>query len=515
MSSKNHGKRHPDRNPPEVRANQLSLRRIAAIVGICTVLVSLSACLPIPDVRLAVNVDTPRYRIPPSRVWTDYEAVAGARAPGTPEELNQSYVLRYHLRHREPETIVVLVPGLFGGAASMDPLARQMVAALPGMEVWSVDRRANALEDRTGFHRAIQARDPGVALEYYLQQRGGSGGFEVLRPDEVGFMAAWGLDVHLQDLDAIVRLARQRADRVFLGGHSLGATLASLYASYRHVGGAAAGEELLDGLVLLDGTLGRTGAFRIGEVLSGPLGTRFLPSAADVREGRFPPFLTTVVTPQTSVERAVVAQLGWYRPDDPAPPALATVPMTNEALAGSRFDDETHNLPIFAASVGEAVGAEFHGNLTAFLITGRHGASSRSIAGVAPGFDRISWSRGDPSIEVTDLRSYLRGWTYVESDHNEWYFPLALALEAANVDAGLLDHPDFRPTGDVSLPTIAFGAERGLVSDLDGFSTYLNLRYGSPIAAYVLPGFTHIDIVAADVNPVVGIFARWLNGLSR
>ena len=488
------------------------VRRAVRLACVPLVLAALSGCLPIPDVRIPIAVDAPTYRIAPERVRTSFETVPGAQVTGTPDHLNQSYVLRYHVR-AEPDTILVLVPGLFGGATSMDPLARQLVAAIPGLEVWAVDRRANGLEDRSAFRRAIEASDPDIAFEYYVEQRGRPGGFQPWRPEDLGFMSRWGLAAHLEDLDAVVQLARQRAERVVLGGHSLGASLASLYASYRRDAFLDVGENHLDGLVLIDGTLGRTGAFRIGDALAGPLGTQFLPTATDVRQGRFPPFLTTVVTPESTVERAVVAQLAWYDPSGPAPERLAKYPMTNLALAGSMFDDQTHVLPIFAVSVGHAVGAVLHGNLPAFMLTGRFGASSQSIAGVEPGVERITWSAGDPAVEATDLRSFLRAWTYLETDRNEWYFPLLLLLEAADLDAGLLDRSDFRPTAEVTVPTIAFGAERGLVSDLNGFSTYLNLRYGSAIAAYVVPQYTHIDIVTAADNPVVGILARWLERL--
>ena len=44
----------------------------------------------------------------------------------------------------------------------------------------------------------------------------------------------------------------------------------------------------------------------------------------------------------------------------------------------------------------------------------------------AEGVDRLEWTAGDPADEHTDLRGYLRGWTYPAADYNEWYFPLAL-----------------------------------------------------------------------------------------
>ena len=481
------------------------------LLAVCLAL--LAGCLPIPDVRIGVAVETPPYHIAPARVRTTLEAVPGAVVHGTPDALNRSWILRYHADESSPDMVMVLVPGLFGGATSMDPLARQLVAAMPGLEVWTMDRRANGLEDRTGFREAIATRDPEVAFDYYLERRGQADGFQPLEPEDVPFMAAWGLDVHLRDLDAIVRRARARAERVVLGGHSLGASLVSLYASYRDVHEGTSGQDLVDGLILLDGTLGRTGAFRIGDQIAGLLDAPIVPNAAAIREGRFPPFLDAFLPPTYFARRGVVALHAWYQPAASAPERLAPFPMSNLALAGTSVDDDIYALSIFAPSVGTAVGARYAGNLPSFLLLGPRGASTRSLAGLAEGVERLGWSPGDPLDEHTDLRQYLRGWTYPAADYNEWYFPLALLFDMTELDAALADRAQFLPTADITVPTIGFGAEYGLVSDLDGFTTYVNLRYGSPIATYVLPDFTHIDVVTARDNPVVPIVARWLEGI--
>ena len=59
-------------------------------------------------------------------------------------------------RGPRPAIVLILVPGLPAGAASVDPLARGLVTAFRGkLEVWTVDRRPNQLEDRLG---AVHAR---------------------------------------------------------------------------------------------------------------------------------------------------------------------------------------------------------------------------------------------------------------------------------------------------------------------------------------------------------------------
>lgn len=489
----------------------MRIARLLASLVSTTVLAS--ACLPIPQLRLELDPGPPAFRADPERVLTALETVPGAEAPDTPPHLNASYVLRYHLD--APDTIVIVVPGIFGGATSVDALARQLVAAVPALEVWALDRRSNGLEDRSAFRDAIAARDPRIARSYYLGSSDGAGAFHAPSFDDVPYLAGWGLDVHLRDLDAVVSRARERADRVVLAGHSLGAAIVSLYASYRWVAGPREGQERIDGLVLLDGALGRTGTFRIGDVMPGLLGTAIVPGAADVAQGRYPPYLDLVVGPRYFLERAVVALEAAYRPDESAPRDAAPAPISNLALAGIKFDDETHPLPIFGVSVGHPEGAVFDGNLPAVMLTGVHGLRSRSVSALAAGADRIEWSAGDPRREKTDLRALVRAWTHPAADYNEWYFPLRLALDIAELDPQLLDEPSFVPTADVAVPTIAFGAGRGLVTDVGRFSTYTNLRYGSPVSTYVVPGHTHIDIVTARDNPVVTVLARWLERLPR
>jgi hypothetical protein len=65
----------------------------------------------------------------------------------------------------------------------------------------------------------------------------------------------------------------------------------------------------------------------------------------------------------------------------------------------------------------------------------------------------------------------------------------------------------------VTTPTLAVGAKRGLVTSLDAFSAYSNARVGSPFSAYIIPDFTHLDIVQAEENPLVIFFQRWLEQL--
>ncbi len=478
-------------------------RRLFALA----LLAGLGACLPIPQVRLELELPPVAYRSSLLTVQTEYLSVPGAQEPHTPGPYNQSYALRYYRPEDTVETILILVPGIFGGASSFDILARQLVASTPDLEVWAWDRRANALEDRSALVESLRTRDPLVAYRYYVEAANTPEGFNPVPPAELGFMAYWGLELHLQDLHQVVLLARERAVRVVLGGHSLGGSIVGFYAAYR---GSAEepGYRTLDGLLLLDGVLGRTGGYALDPALTTAL--ELLPDVAGLESGRDAPYLRLGLSPLSQARREVVAQLARFAPEALSPGGFLPYPVTNEAVMGILESDRYAPSTVFSSSLGRAVGAELSGNLTAFLLGGRQGAASQSVVGVAEGYDFVSWERGEGR---TDPDALARAWSTPFGNRSEWYFPLRLALDIGAQNIRLEDDPNFIPNAQVTTPTLSVGSGRGLVQSLDGFAAYQNARPGSLFASYILPGFTHMDIVQAENNPLVPLFKLWLTQL--
>ncbi len=473
----------------------------------------LAGCMPLPTLKPALDLSMPAARVPPEAVQTEYVTVPGFPEPHTPERYNRSYYLRYYVAESEPtQTVLVLVPGIFGGATSFDPLARLLVASFPGLEVWAVDRRANALEDRRAAVETLATGDPTPAYEFYIANAGEADGFEPVPPDEVRFMAYWGLDVHLRDLHEIIKSANGKAPRVILGGHSLGASLVSFYAAYDFGEGQETdpGYAHIDGLVLLDGALGRTGGFaRPDRGLSvGPI--QLIATAAELEAGEGNPYFSFAFSPTLYARSEAKALLALLEPLELAPPGLEDFPVTNRALLGLSRDDQYGPSPIFSVSIGDAVGAEFNGNLVAVLLDGLEGVYSKSVVGVADGYDYVDWTPGDPARERTDLETFVRAWALPETNYSEWYFPVRLLIDTLALDVTLADEPGFVPNAEVPTPTLALGASRGLLPSLDGFAAYAVARAGSPFSSFVLPGLTHADITTARDNPVVPLFGRWL-----
>lgn len=468
-----------------------------------TVLLTLTGCLP--DIRTDLALPSPPYRIDPRSVATEYRSVPGYAAPGTPERFNRSFYLRY-FSTTPTRTILLLVPGIYAGAANFDIVARQLVAAQPGLEVWAVDRRANALEDRSALIESLRAKDPNIAYRYYVTERGTPAGFSPIPPEELPFMRRWGLTAHLWDLHELVKRARTEAKTVILGGHSLGSSLISFYAAHTFEGGKP-GDTFIDGLVLLDGTLGRTGAFGIAQSIV--LGNwEILPDAAGFDAGRGPPYLPIGSGPDFYAEEAALALLAALAPGERSP--YSSIPMTNRALLGLHTDRDFYASPLYTATVGEPVGARYGGNLLAFVLSGFTSTHSRTVAGVAEGSEMVRWSAGDPAREPTDLGEYSRSLILPDTDANEWYFPFRLLIDMSALTLDLTGVPNFVPHSAVEVPTLAIGAARGLVTTTDGFSAYGNLRASSFFSSYVVPGFAHLDLLTARDNPVVPLLGRWL-----
>jgi pimeloyl-ACP methyl ester carboxylesterase len=182
------------------------------------------------------------------RVFT----VKGASAPG-PARYDRVRVIEQG--PRTAHNVLVLVPGTSGGAAYFRPVAADIVKRLKGWRVWSVDRRENRLEDHSMLDRVL-ARKASLRdlFRYYLEWLGDPSvtpHFTPVADGDVPYARRWGMGVAIRDLHKVIAAARRGGNRVVLGGHSLGGTIAVAYATWDFDGRAGAHD--LDGLVLIDG----------------------------------------------------------------------------------------------------------------------------------------------------------------------------------------------------------------------------------------------------------------------
>ena len=479
--------------------------------------IALSACMPIPTVRQDLKVPKPHFIHPEEAVALDFHVLEGYPEPHTPNAYNKAPYLRYALRDASepPQRIFIFVSGIYGSAASMENLALQVVRSQENAEVWVHDRRSTILEDRSAILEAIEQKNPQIAYDYYIENLNKTSGFKALDYDEVDFMRYWGLEVHLQDLHRVVLEARANSPEVVLVGHSLAASIVGFYAAYQPTNFNQAGHEYIDKLVLIDGGLGRTGGFNgynIGPIpiveAEKDLSDDFFSSNDLAQLVQLGPFAPLGFRPELYAKREVEAVYALLDPEGLSP--FYDFPMSNLAAFAHSRDDQFSPSTIFSATIGFPEGADFTGNPTALFLEGLDGLESRFIEGLAPGYDKVSWTSGDPKREHTDAERYVKLWVNPYSNFNEWYFPLKLAVDISRLDVSLDDTPHFISNSQVDVPTLAVGGGRGLVRNIDVFAAYSNSRAGSLFSSYVIPGFTHNDMIAAEDNPLVFLMDAWL-----
>jgi len=364
----------------------------------------------------------------------------GYHAPGTPKRFDKVGVNK--IGPPAAKNVLVLSPGTSAGAAYFVPLARTLVRELPGWQVWSVERRENLLEDQRVANRFKHGHiDSQRFFNYYLGWLADSGVQHHVTPvvdADVGFARGWGMHVEIADLHRVVRAAEGLGGDVVLGGHSLGGTITTAYATWDFHG--SAGARGLSGLVFIDG------ASRPAPITRSAAQQEL----ADLQSSS--PWLAFggIAAPYAGLFAEVGGGLAAADPGSPSllqnfpllPANLKPpVPATNQAAFGYASDVATSPA-----------------NLTAFQVHDGHLA--------ATGNPR-TWARAGALTPVGRYARMLFGATVHGADGSAWYHPLRLTIDAGAVANGnrnpaqkVLDvraiHGD-----DVHLPMYAFAAALG------------------------------------------------------
>ena len=330
--------------------------------------------------------------------------------PATPDALDRVGVLK--VGYKRAKHVLVLNPGTSGGSAYFKPLAHDIVRATRGRwQVWAVERRENQLEDHSVLDQAKRDEVTGEELfDYYLgwlADPSVTEHFELIPDSEVAFARGWGMKVEVNDLRRVVKAAARRDRQVVLGGHSLGGSITTAYATWDFNGKPGAKD--LSGLVYIDGGSNPTPATpeQATESLQAlEAGTPWLAFG-----GIAAPFLGifsatgstgTVVNPDE-------ISLGWSFPLLPAnlkPP----VQPTNEAQFGYAVDADSSPPSLLAAQVN----------------AGR----------LADSGDPRGW---EGAGEITPIQRYakmLAGRWVQGADGSAWYHPQRLTIDSRAVANG-------------------------------------------------------------------------------
>lgn len=421
--------------------------------------------------------------------------------PATPNELDRVGVLK--VGSDFARNVLVLVPGTSAGSAYFLPLAQDIVRETRGRwQVWSVERRENQLEDQSMLDRYKQRRATDrQAFDYYLgwlTDPAITDHFHLVDDASVAYAKGWGMNVEVEDLRRVVERAEWGGRNVVLGGHSLGGTITTAYATWDFDG--APGARGLSGLVYIDG----------GSRATPVTPDQATQSLAALQQGS--PWLAFggIPAPFLGLYSATGSTAAIVDPNAPSlgqqfallPANLKpSVPATNEAQFGYAVDPSTSppNLAAAQAHVG-------------------HLAASGNPRG---------W---DPAGALSPVQRYaamLSGSGLQGIDGSAWYHPLRLTIDAGAVADGnpnpaqaILDVKATRGHDlDPSTRIYAFGAALGGQSVLDAAST-LATQSGIPSSNVTLVNraatYAHNDPSAASpVNDFLAGLIPFLTGTTH
>ncbi|MDQ6697036.1 MAG: hypothetical protein M3Z46_06210 [Actinomycetota bacterium] len=334
----------------------------------------------------------------------------GYNDPATPDNLDRVGVLK--IGPESARNVLVLNPGTSAGSGYFLPLAQDIVRRTRGRwQVWSVERRENQLEDHSILDRAKEGQaTPKELFDYYLgwlTDPSVTNHFQPIPDSSVSFARGWGMNVEIQDLHRVVETAHQYRRNVVLGGHSLGGSITTAYATWDFNGRPGAKD--LSGLVYIDGGSGPTAitAQQATQSLQG------LQTASPwLAFGGIPaPYLGLYSATGSTAAKVFRDDRSLGQTFSLLPANLkAPVPATNEAQFGYAIDTDTSPSNLLAAQV--------------------HAGQLR------PSGDPRGWERAG---DITPLQRYaamLSGTGLEGIDGSAWYHPQRLSIDSGAVAAG-------------------------------------------------------------------------------
>jgi pimeloyl-ACP methyl ester carboxylesterase len=239
--------------------------------------------------------------------------------------------------------------------------------------------------------------------------------YEPVPESLVGFAKQWGMSRTVEDLKVVIAKAKALGGKVVLGGHSLGGSVVTAYATWDF--GGHPGAEGLSGLVYDDGgssplALSKAEAETSLAKLDEPDETPWLAfggiPAPDL--GLFSITGSTL----TAVEPKGPSQLEAF-PFLPSDLKSPIVPVTNEAGFGYSVNVGTSPVSLAAAQIHGGAGVQATAELD-----GLHG-----------------WDGSGALTPVSRYAEMLAGTDVREANGSEWYFPARLTLDTGAVGNGL------------------------------------------------------------------------------
>src|SRR5262249_17779008 len=157
---------------------------------------------------------------------------------GTPAKYNKVGVIK--VGPTEAKNVLVLEPGTSAGSSYFVPLAQWLVSKVNGWQVWSVERRENLLGGQSML-KLVKQGTASATQTYnyylgYLKNPNVKRHFQLIPTATVAFAKQWGMKVAVEDLHTVIDAARSLGGKVVLGGHSLGGSVVTAYATWNFGG---------------------------------------------------------------------------------------------------------------------------------------------------------------------------------------------------------------------------------------------------------------------------------------
>jgi pimeloyl-ACP methyl ester carboxylesterase len=356
---------------------------------------------------------------------------------GKPVELNTVAVLKIApaamSQRKKAKNVLVLEPGTSAAAAYFVPFAKSLVEAVPGWQVWAVERRENFLENQKEAYR-YKRHDVSSEefFNYYLGWLAGAQlkkHYEFLPESTVEFAKEWGMNVAVEDLKVVIEAAKAKGGKVVLGGHSLGGSVVTAYATWDF--GGTPGAQGLSGLVYDDGGSSPL-AISKEEAEAALAKLKNTCTAEQRKEGckEESPWLAFggIVAPDLGLFSLTGSALTAVEPKGPSllekfkylPPELKgpISPVTNEAGFGYSVNVGTSPESLAAAQIHGGAGVEEEPEMD-----GLHGWNGSGALTPVPRYAEM-------------LAGLVSGTALPESG-SEWYFPARLTLDTGAVGNGL------------------------------------------------------------------------------
>jgi hypothetical protein len=339
----------------------------------------------------------------------------GYAAPGTPPAYDKVGVIK--VGSPRAKNVLVLEPGTSAAAAYFVPLARWVVSRRPGWQVWAVQRRETLLDDESVLNLAKRGKATAAQVyDYYLGYLKDPSVKHHIAPvpnASVAFAKQWGMNVAVQDLHVVIAAAKRLGGKVVLGGHSLGGSVVTAYATWDFDG--RAGADGLAGLVYIDGGSGPASS---AQQATAALASLDAPGAS--------PWLAFggIAAPYAGIFSATGSLAALLFPDQPSlgqssgllPADLVPpVRVTNLGQYGYALNVATSPPSLLAAQ----------GHIGTGLTT-------------RPGTDGLyGWNPAGALTPIARFATMFSGYPIQNADGSEWYFPQRLTDDTMAVGNGI------------------------------------------------------------------------------